>query len=151
MRHRSPRVAGMILDPDIPRYEGGRAPSVALCHMCQRSVYFAGGFLRLLATTLHRQIVKEFHLRAKAFPNDLPADLRIEIRRLAVEEHLGVRGVCRRTGLAKGTVQRHFPIDVRCPCGKLLIEHRGWCSHRYAQSPARQKVMTAIHDRQRFI
>lgn len=36
----------MITAPEIPRLDNG---GVALCHLCQRRVYFAGGFLRLLA------------------------------------------------------------------------------------------------------
>lgn len=40
------RVLNMITAPEIPRLKNG---GVALCHFCQREVYWAKGFLRLLA------------------------------------------------------------------------------------------------------
>lgn len=44
----------MITDPEIPRLNNG---GVALCHLCQRRVYFAGGFMEILASQL-AQIAK---------------------------------------------------------------------------------------------
>jgi hypothetical protein len=46
------RVRDMLRSPEVPRLEGG---GIALCHGCQRSVYFAGGFIRLLAMALEKQ------------------------------------------------------------------------------------------------
>lgn len=40
------RVRAMITDPAIPRSRDGL---LRLCRVCQRDVYFAGGFIRLLA------------------------------------------------------------------------------------------------------
>jgi hypothetical protein len=44
------RVRKMILEQS-PKDEAGR---IALCHQCQRSVYFAGGMLHLLVRDLER-------------------------------------------------------------------------------------------------
>lgn len=46
------RVRSMILAPEVPRLDNG---GVALCHGCQRSAYFAGGFLLLMAKDLSRE------------------------------------------------------------------------------------------------
>lgn len=43
------------------------------------------------------------------------------------------------------TVMKYFPREAKCECGKLLIEHKGWCPARYAGSPARQAVMKELH------
>lgn len=43
------RVRQMITDAAIPRNERGL---LRLCRDCQRDVYFAGGFLKLLARDL---------------------------------------------------------------------------------------------------
>lgn len=43
------RVRDMLLAPEVPRaFKGG----IALCHFCQRDVYFEKGFMRLLVKTL---------------------------------------------------------------------------------------------------
>jgi hypothetical protein len=39
------RVRNMLTDEAVPRLPTG---GIALCHWCQRAVYFAGGFLKLL-------------------------------------------------------------------------------------------------------
>lgn len=51
MRHdrRFTRVLIMLTEPEVPRTEGG---GVKLCHYCQRAVYFADGFLKLLVKDL---------------------------------------------------------------------------------------------------
>lgn len=54
------RTLNMITAPEIPRLENS---GVALCHLCQRSVYFAGGFLDLLLKALEREI--HYGLRMK--------------------------------------------------------------------------------------
>jgi hypothetical protein len=41
----------MLTAPEVPRTANG---GIALCHYCQRSTYFADGFLRLLARDLER-------------------------------------------------------------------------------------------------
>lgn len=47
------RTRAMLTDEAVPRrLDGG----IALCHRCQRSVYFAGGFLKLLLTKLDHTI-----------------------------------------------------------------------------------------------
>lgn len=52
MRHNSnARTRAMITDPVIPRSDEG---AIRLCHHCQRTVYFARGFLRALAKKLDR-------------------------------------------------------------------------------------------------
>lgn len=43
------RVRTMMLDQAVPRLENG---GIALCHICQRNVYFAGGFLMLLVRNI---------------------------------------------------------------------------------------------------
>jgi hypothetical protein len=48
----------MITAPEIPRLNNG---GVALCHTCQRRVYFAGGFLELMASQLE-QIAQRGHV-----------------------------------------------------------------------------------------
>lgn len=49
---RYPRVLAMITDPVIPRSRNG---VLRLCHRCQRRIYFANGFLRLLAEYVKRE------------------------------------------------------------------------------------------------
>jgi hypothetical protein len=44
------RVRDMLTAPEVPRTEGGKG--IALCHYCQRKIYFVGGFLKLLARDL---------------------------------------------------------------------------------------------------
>lgn len=45
MNPRYTRTRDMITAPEVPRMENG---GVALCHFCQRDVYFADGFMNLL-------------------------------------------------------------------------------------------------------
>jgi hypothetical protein len=47
-----PRVRQMITAPEVPRLASG---GLALCHLCQRAVYFAGGFLDLLVSDVCRE------------------------------------------------------------------------------------------------
>lgn len=41
------RTRDLITDAAVPRTSWG---GILLCHLCQRRVYFAGGFLELLAS-----------------------------------------------------------------------------------------------------
>lgn len=43
------RTRDMLLHDDVPRLANG---GIALCHICQRSVYFAGGFLQAVLRSL---------------------------------------------------------------------------------------------------
>ena len=43
----------MLTDDAVPRLDNG---GIALCHKCQRAVYFAGGFLALVLQSLENQI-----------------------------------------------------------------------------------------------
>jgi transposase-like protein len=43
------RTRDMLLDEAVPRLANG---GIALCHLCQRSVYFAGGFLQAVLRSL---------------------------------------------------------------------------------------------------
>ena len=45
------RTRAMLTDEAVPRLASG---GIALCHLCQRAVYFAGGFLELLRRQLER-------------------------------------------------------------------------------------------------
>lgn len=68
----------------------------------------------------------------------------------ALEERLfagdSLRQIARSLEVSTNTVRRYKGLlgarlsDVRCPCGEPAF-HRGWCAHRYAQSPARQLFM----------
>lgn len=53
MNPRFTRTRDMILDDAVPRLESG---GVALCHICQRSVYFAGGFMQVLVNAIERGV-----------------------------------------------------------------------------------------------
>lgn len=57
MRHVARRVCDMLLASEVPRTEGG---GIALCHLCQRTVMFKGGFLRLIAERLGREARRVF-------------------------------------------------------------------------------------------
>lgn len=46
------RTLNMITAPEIPRLPNG---GVALCHVCQRVVFFAGGFMELLILAVERE------------------------------------------------------------------------------------------------
>lgn len=50
MDKRYTRVRDLLAAPVVPRTTNGR---IALCHTCQRSVYFARGFLELLINDLN--------------------------------------------------------------------------------------------------
>lgn len=60
------------------------------------------------------------------------------------------RAVTRETGVAKNTVKRIKDIleaisgKISCPCGGPS-GHRGWCSIRFKESPARQEAMRRFH------
>ena len=90
---------------------------------------------------------------------------------------MGVNAAARRTGCAKNTVAKYLRLfeaweqtTVHCLCGKPRhvgwckaqenaerveafcgcgkpLRHRGWCSIRFARSPARQAVMARLHGR----
>jgi hypothetical protein len=49
---RSQRTRDMITSPDVPRLANG---GVALCHLCQRAVFFANGFLSYLQRALEHK------------------------------------------------------------------------------------------------
>ncbi len=53
------RVYGLITDPVIPRT---RSAGIALCHGCQRQVYFAGGYMRMLTQAVE-QAARAAHFR----------------------------------------------------------------------------------------
>lgn len=36
-------------------------------------------------------------------------------------------------------------LSLKCICGIPLREHRGWCKHRFANSPKRQKAMSKLN------
>ncbi len=46
---RTKRVYDMMTAPEVPRTPAG---GIALCHGCQRAIFFAGGLIQLLAKTL---------------------------------------------------------------------------------------------------
>jgi hypothetical protein len=46
------RVRQMLTCDDVPKGSNG---GPLLCHRCQRSVYFAGGFLKLLVKHVKRE------------------------------------------------------------------------------------------------
>lgn len=46
------RVYQMLTAPEVPRLRNG---GIALCHTCQRNVYWRGGFLQLLAREVKRE------------------------------------------------------------------------------------------------
>lgn len=67
------RTRDWITAPEVPRLETG---GIALCHFCQRKVYFAKGFINLLARSLQLQArygnsghwasITKFHRLARA-------------------------------------------------------------------------------------
>lgn len=80
-------------------------------------------------------------------------DDRLERAGALLAKGASLRQVSSATGMAKGTVAKlrkvlmlAAGINPRCPCGQLA-GHRGWCSHRYANSPARQEVIARLHDK----
>lgn len=73
----------------------------------------------------------------------------LEIERLAYDEGLSIREIADATGCNKMTVSRYFPRDARCKCGQLSVQHRGWCSHRFARSPVRAKTIVKAHAAQK--
>ena len=81
-------------------------------------------------------------------PNKVALWKRMAIARLA-REGKGVRAIARELRISPNTVDRYFPRDAKCECGKLLIDHRGWCSVRFKQSEARQAALKKLHDAQR--
>lgn len=51
MNMRYTRTRDMLTAPEVPRMKNG---NIALCHGCQRRVYFAGGFVECMASHLHQ-------------------------------------------------------------------------------------------------
>ena len=49
------RTRKMLLDDAVPRLANG---GIALCHICQRSVYFAGGFLQAVVRSLESTAIR---------------------------------------------------------------------------------------------
>jgi hypothetical protein len=66
----------------------------------------------------------------------------IEIEKL-YKSGMSIRFVSKQVGVSKQTVNSYFKLlrmklgTVLCPCG-AVAGHRGWCSLRFAASPARQ-------------
>lgn len=61
------------------------------------------------------------------------------IERLAYEGR-SQREIAELVGVSQNSVKKYFPRDAMCECGKLLVEHKGWCGPRYKKSAARQAV-----------
>lgn len=57
------RVRNMLTASEVPRFLGG---GIALCHGCQRQVYFDGGFLLLLTKQVRREAKAAAFKRAQA-------------------------------------------------------------------------------------
>lgn len=53
----------MLTEPEVPRHRDG---GIALCHHCQRNVYFDGGFLSHLAKVVRREAKAAAFRRAQA-------------------------------------------------------------------------------------
>lgn len=66
MRHVARRVCEMLLAAEVPRTEGG---GIALCHSCQRTVFFKGGFLSLIAERLDREAKLALGRQSRALPH----------------------------------------------------------------------------------
>lgn len=67
----------------------------------------------------------------------------------AFTDGMGIRAAADFAGVARGTARRYFrELDPPplCKCGKPAT-HQGWCSVRFAESPARQKLMRKLHRR----
>ncbi len=65
------------------------------------------------------------------------------------------RRVSRETGVHRDTIGKFrralkevYGIEFICECGRRS-NHRGWCSVRFAKSPARQALMKKLHGKQR--
>lgn len=55
MDPRYTRVRKLLTAPEVPRFSGG---GIALCHACQRQVYWSKGLLPLLAEDLRKNATK---------------------------------------------------------------------------------------------
>lgn len=56
------RVRDMLLAPEVPRLSSG---GIALCHICQRNVYFRGGLIQLLIRHI-KQMTREIRNKQRA-------------------------------------------------------------------------------------
>ncbi len=99
--------------------------------------------LRLAKTLSDAAVKATLHVYA---PHRLAADKRAAIVSLATSG-MGMRAIARELGISKATVDRYFPRDAKCPCGRLLVDHRGWCSVRFAASEVRQEAFRKISSR----
>lgn len=87
-------------------------------------------------------------------------DCRFEKTLYLIGEGETVRSIAKKAGISRGTAAKmkrefleeaaspEFNLPVLCQCGKQS-DHRGWCSWRYAKSPARQATMKRLHALQR--
>ncbi len=80
-------------------------------------------------------------------PNHLRQHL-VEKIRLMTCSGSTIRQIIKETGCSPNTVHRHQIAmglkKIKCPCGDY-ITHRGWCTHRYLQSKARQQTIAILH------
>lgn len=76
--------------------------------------------------------------------------------------YYSMREVSRKTGYSINTVMllmsklRAFKEkqglgEIKCPCGKIIVDHRGWCSYRYNKSEKRKVFINNWNLRKTFI
>ena len=76
--------------------------------------------------------------------NITPMQTVLEIERLAYAGAT-LREVARTLDISPNTATKYFPHDAKCACGRLTLEHKGWCSARFAKSEARKAVLARLH------
>lgn len=60
---------------------------------------------------------------------------------------LSIRASAMFADVANNTALRYFNQQppIVCPCGRAL-PHKGWCAHRVAMSPARQRFLSSVRN-----
>lgn len=118
------RTRDMLLDEAVPRLPSG---GIALCHICQRSVYFAGGFLELLLKRLERAAKDTFAPCAcpRCGNRKLYAIARYRRQRCAA---------CRHEWSATAGTERHYGKKPKAWYAKIAeLYERGLNPHQIAK------------------
>jgi hypothetical protein len=134
MDPRRTRVREMLTQPEVPRFSGG---GIALCYWCQRSVYFANGFLELLSKDLKRG-VRPAHTNRSGYEPRLDKWDRIVALSAAGKRVAEIAIECDTTASTIYDVLRKTGIPT--PCVQRKASRRAAVIERFGQERAQHVV-----------
>jgi transposase-like protein len=115
------------------------------------------GNARLRCQCCGRTILNPLTYLAQTVFGGMRNSTELQIAILMLLKGNSIRESARMAGMSKDTVAKLFPRllaelsrsgrgDIYCPCGRKS-PHRGWCSYRFENSPARKAVMAKMHSK----